>query len=226
VKSTERQPSDEDGRLLMYAVGELQPADAVVLEQRLAADAELRRRLQSLRDDLSATESVFDAADEISSGTIERAVMRAFAAMRSRQSATVAAPAAKRRAAPVAGLWKAPAAAAAAVVVFGIGVALFLRSWSGAGSRDLAAERPDRPGLPSIQPDPEERAFHFAALVRLAVGEEGFFDEENPADTPPSALPAVAAVEEPPENAGVASTASTGEPFFNVPLSPDVDTSR
>lgn len=119
-------------------------------------------------------------------------------------------------------------AAIAAVVMLLVGgtiVVQMVRNYE--YNRRLAQNSGDNSGLPAVLPDPEERAFHFAALKRLVDGEFGMQGEEYPAaDTPPTELPPLA-VAAPATDPGTIASAITGEdPFFDVPLSPETDPSR
>jgi anti-sigma-K factor RskA len=213
--------------LLLYAVGELPPADVAGLERRLADDASLRQRLDAVREDLAATNAAFEAIDDHSPLNADRAAWRASASLRSWQAdrtANVAIPLRSTR--QVHRPWIMPAAVAATVMLV-IGGSIVMRNWPLTGNKQDLADRKGDYGLPLVVPDPEERAFHFAALKRLADGEEGMQDEENPAaDTPASSLPPVAVTGPEVESGGVASAIASGEPIFDVPLTPDVDPSR
>jgi hypothetical protein len=218
VKTASPQPP-HDTSLLLAALGELSAPDLAALEQRAATDAALRQRLQAIRADVNATDALFTTLDDVPAAMVNRAAANASASVRQWQAqrqSQVAPPAARRS------RWPQIGAVAAALLLLAAG-GLVYRNWTAHSTQNLAL-RTDESGLPSIPPETEEGNFHLDALKRLAEGSEGVdWNERIAADMPASALPPVTLDD---SNGGIASAVATGEPFFDVPLSPDIDSGK
>jgi len=208
---------------MLLALGELSAEQAAALEQRLAADSSLQRQLQSIREDLAATDAAFDAIDDVRPAMIERAASRASSSVWQWQLQQTGRRSLRPAAKSWHSKWMLPAAAAAvALLITGTVLLKTLKHHDG----DIA-NNPDGTGLPAVGEQHEEQTYDDRALNHLAFGVESWDDYDHPGtDTSPSILPppvappVAAASDENPETAGATSVAS-GEPFFNVPLSAD-----
>jgi hypothetical protein len=237
VLSPSVNPADPDDDLLLYAAGEMPPADQAALEHRLAADTDLQTRLTAVRAAFETTDAAFAAADAAAPAgpDVGRVAARASAAVRQWQAARTreaTGAAAPRRPARSRVAWAAPTAAAAGIALLLGGVNL-MRNWPRGEARTTRETRGDGgmpawPGTPAWT-TPEERDFHLTALRTLAVGSDAL-DEDDPAapaagplattNAPATADPSPRPV---PVGQTVASAAGAAadEPYFDVPLSPE-----
>jgi hypothetical protein len=205
---------------MLLALAELPTEEAAALEQRVASDPALRQQLQSIRQNLAATDAAFDALDDVRPAMVERAASRAAESVWQWQLQHAGQKQGRSASRTFASRWMLPAAAAAVALL--IGGTVVVRNWKHHDNTDLANSNPTENNLPAIEH--EERTYDDRALDRLAF--ESWDEYEHPGAVnlpsilPPPVTPPVAAADENPETIGVASV-STGEPFFNVPLSAD-----
>lgn len=203
-------------QLLLYALGELPANEAAEVDRRLQNDASLRAQLERVHGEIESANAAFAAADDSDILNINRAVFRATSSIHQWQAQRKSAPAAAR----VVGRttshgWLFGAAAAA---LFALVTIPAINHLSKPNSPEVAQSSSEQT-LPAFGPD-EDRFFHLGQLEALAQGAASAEDADHPAaELPSSALPPVSV----PDGGvgGVASAAATGEPFFDVPLSPD-----